>query len=66
MRHLDRVCDEHTPRRIWAAARKAAGFRAESEPAPEARLALTYQVSASRDLNGVGLLYFASYFSIVD
>jgi probable biosynthetic protein (TIGR04098 family) len=33
---------------------------------PEARLTLTYQVSASRDLNGVGLLYFASYFSIVD
>ena len=66
VRHLDQVADEHTPRRIWAEARKMAGFRAEGEPAPEARLTLTYQVSASRDLNGVGLLYFASYFSIVD
>jgi probable biosynthetic protein (TIGR04098 family) len=66
VRHLDKVADEHTPRRIWAEARKMGGFRAESEPALEARLALTYRVNASRDLNGAGLLYFASYFSIVD
>lgn len=64
--HLEPVADEHTPRRVWAQARRTAGFGAEGEPPPEARLSLTYQVSASRDLNGVGLLYFASYFSIVD
>ncbi|MEW2353445.1 LnmK family bifunctional acyltransferase/decarboxylase [Spirillospora sp. NPDC029432] len=64
--HLEMVPDEHTPRRTWAEARKAAGFGTAGDPEPEARLALTYQVSASRDLNGVGLLYFASYFSIVD
>lgn len=64
--HLERVPDAHTPRRVWSEARKTAGFGAKGEPAPEMRLALTYQVSASRDLNGVGLLYFASYFSIVD
>ncbi|WP_433493551.1 LnmK family bifunctional acyltransferase/decarboxylase [Micromonospora sp. CA-248089] len=64
--HLDPIADEHTPRRVVSMARRAAGFRAEGEPPPEAGLTLTYQVSASRDLNGVGLLYFASYFSIVD
>jgi probable biosynthetic protein (TIGR04098 family) len=64
--HLDRITDEHTPRRVVSTARKAAGFRTDGEPAPEARLTLTYQVNVNRDLNGVGLLYFASYFSIVD
>ncbi|MFI6526755.1 LnmK family bifunctional acyltransferase/decarboxylase [Streptomyces uncialis] len=64
--HLERVPDAHSPRRVWADARKASGFRTPAEPAPQAGLVLNYQVSASRDLNGVGLLYFASYFSIVD
>lgn len=64
--HLERVAAEHTPRRVWAQARKLGSFRAEGEPAPHARLGLTYRVDASRDLNGAGLLYFASYFSIVD
>lgn len=66
VRHLERVTAEHTPRRVCAEARKMAGFRSEGEPAPQARLGLTYRVDASRDLNGAGLLYFASYFSIVD
>lgn len=56
----------NTPPGAPGEARKTAGFGTAGEPAPEVRLALTYQVSASRDLNGVGLLYFASYFSIVD
>lgn len=64
--HLDQISDKYTPRRVFAMARKMAGFRAEGEPEPEAQLALTYRVNASRDLNGAGLLYFASYFSIVD
>lgn len=66
LRHLERVADAYTPRRLYADARKAAGFRTVGEPAPQARLRLAYQVEASRDLNGAGLLYFASYFSIVD
>jgi probable biosynthetic protein (TIGR04098 family) len=66
VRHLDRVADAHTPRLLYAQARKTAGFRTSGEPAPQARLALSYRVEASRDLNGAGLLYFASYFSIVD
>jgi len=64
--HLDRIAAEYTPRRVCAQARKMAGFRTEGEPAPQARLELSYRVDASRDLNGAGLLYFASYFSIVD
>ncbi|HEX8092203.1 LnmK family bifunctional acyltransferase/decarboxylase [Jatrophihabitans sp.] len=31
-----------------------------------ARISLRYRVDPSRDLNGVGLLYFASYFSMID
>jgi probable biosynthetic protein (TIGR04098 family) len=65
-RHLDRVADEFTPRRLCSQVRKQAAFREEDEPEPQARLALSYLVDASRDLNGAGLLYFASYFSIVD
>jgi probable biosynthetic protein (TIGR04098 family) len=64
--HLERVSTQHTPRRVCAQARKLVGFRAEGESPPQARLGLTYRVDASRDLNGAGLLYFASYFSIVD
>jgi probable biosynthetic protein (TIGR04098 family) len=64
--HLDQVTDEYTPRRRWTQARKTASFRLDGEPAPQARFAFSYQVDASRDLNGAGLLYFASYFSIVD
>lgn len=64
--HLERIAKEHTPRRTWTATRKMATFRSEGEPEPQARLAVTYRVDASRDLNGAGLLYFASYFSIVD
>ncbi|WP_027647141.1 LnmK family bifunctional acyltransferase/decarboxylase [Salinispora pacifica] len=64
--HLEQIADEYTPRRIMSNVRRAAGFRSVGEPPPQVRVTLTYQVSASRDLNGVGLLYFASYFSIVD
>lgn len=64
--HLERIAKEHTPRRTWTETRKLATFRSEGEPEPRARLAVTYRVDASRDLNGAGLLYFASYFSIVD
>ncbi|GAB3258787.1 LnmK family bifunctional acyltransferase/decarboxylase [Kineosporia babensis] len=64
--HLPVVPDRHTPRRTWASARRNVGFRTEAEPPARATLNLDYQVNASRDLNGVGLLYFASYFSIVD
>lgn len=66
VRHLDRIADQYTPRRVWTAARKLAGLRADGEPAAEAQLSVTYRINASRDLNGAGLLYFASYFSIVD
>ena len=64
--HLERIAKEHTPRRTWTLTRKMATFRSAGEPEPRARLALSYRVDASRDLNGAGLLYFASYFSIVD
>ncbi|WP_435122048.1 LnmK family bifunctional acyltransferase/decarboxylase [Micromonospora tulbaghiae] len=62
--HLPVLPARHSPRRAYAQLR---ALGAEPDPSdPLDRLALDYPVDPSRDLNGVGLLYFASYFSIVD
>lgn len=68
--HLPRLPDAYSPRRAYAHARTYGTF----DPAAAAagtgqrtdRLTVDYPVEPSRDLNGVGLLYFASYFSILD
>lgn len=76
--HLPRLPEAYSPRRVYTAARTAGTFA----PAPPAdggggggggaanggghRFTVDYPVEASRDLNGVGLLYFASYFAVVD
>jgi probable biosynthetic protein (TIGR04098 family) len=68
-RHLPGLPGEYSPRHLCHRARTeltfldldSGGFRAGG-----AELHVEYEVDASRDLNGAGLLYFASYFSIVD
>jgi probable biosynthetic protein (TIGR04098 family) len=68
-RHLPALPEEYSPRRATDLARTrltfldhaVGGYRADDEA-----LTVEYEIDASRDLNGVGLLYFASYFSIVD
>lgn len=67
-RHLPAVPPEYSPRRVYAYARDNLRFEHPTEPShrPDAPVTVEYRVEASRDLNGVGLLYFASYFSIVD
>ncbi len=67
--HLPELPEQYSPRRIYDFARRQMTFLAE-----ETRNSLEkvesfswdYQIDITRDLNGVGLLYFASYFSIVD
>ncbi|OLR94820.1 LnmK family bifunctional acyltransferase/decarboxylase [Actinokineospora bangkokensis] len=62
--HLPLLPAEHSPRRAHAALRALVpGF---DGPAGADALDLDYPVEAARDLNGVGLLYFAAYFAIVD
>ena len=61
---LPAVPPDLDPRRAYTGARRDLTFRPWAAGGPT--LALEYPVEASRDLNGVGLLYFASYFSVVD
>ncbi|SHG23607.1 biosynthesis cluster domain-containing protein [Jatrophihabitans endophyticus] len=63
---LDPVPDEFSPRVPYTQVRRHGSFRSPDDPAADVHVALQYPVEASRDLNGAGLLYFASYFSIVD
>jgi probable biosynthetic protein (TIGR04098 family) len=67
-RHLPTLPAGHeSPRVACGTARTALTFRTDTryaDASPPRRL--YYPVDPSRDLNGVGLLYFASYFSIVD
>ncbi len=68
--HLPRLPDAFSPRPVYARARARSTFAPPDDaPGPDGgavRFAVDYPVEASRDLNGVGLLYFASYFSVVD
>jgi probable biosynthetic protein (TIGR04098 family) len=67
-RHLPEVPAQHSPRLAYAYARDNLAFEHEAAPGrlPDMPFHVEYRVETSRDLNGVGLLYFASYFSIVD
>jgi len=67
-RHLPSVPAEHSPRLAFARARDGGRFEPDADPARSVAepFHTEYRVEPSRDLNGVGLLYFASYFSIVD
>ncbi|HEY6797890.1 MAG TPA: LnmK family bifunctional acyltransferase/decarboxylase [Kineosporiaceae bacterium] len=63
-RHLPVLPDGFSPRPVYARARRDGTFVPGGDAA--VRFAIDYAVEPSRDLNGVGLLYFASYFSVVD
>ena len=66
-RHLPTLPADRSPRVACGIARTARTFQTDTryvDASPPRRL--LYPVDPSRDLNGVGLLYFASYFSIVD
>jgi probable biosynthetic protein (TIGR04098 family) len=66
---LPRLPNEYSPRTLVGRAREAGGFCA---PAPdgfavvEPEHTFEYALDVARDINGAGLVYFASYFSIFD
>jgi probable biosynthetic protein (TIGR04098 family) len=67
--HLPRVPNQHSPRTMLGRARGASSF---CVPAPEGydlagpEQTFEYLLDVTRDINGAGLVYFASYFSIFD
>jgi probable biosynthetic protein (TIGR04098 family) len=69
-RHLPLLPDAFSPRHACRRARSALTFLDGADAARFAPigppLEAEYPVDLARDLNGVGLLYFAAYFSIVD
>ena len=64
--HLPVLPAAYSPRKICREARIGLSFLSEPGWQPGAVLTASYQVDLTRDLNGAGLLYFASYFSIID
>jgi probable biosynthetic protein (TIGR04098 family) len=67
--HLPSLPSRYSPRPVYQYARKNLSFM---DGEPEARKPVSspfyveYPLDLARDINGAGLLYFASYFSIVD
>lgn len=67
--HLPVLPDRYSPRIVYDVARKAETFHDVASPHYEPvveEYALEYTIDAARDLNGVGLVFFASFASIID
>nr|ASV46896.1 hypothetical protein [uncultured bacterium] len=64
--HLATPAPELSPRIAYDAARRRGAFASEAGERPAGEWTLPYEVDLARDLNGVGLLCFATYFSIAD
>jgi len=73
--HLPAMPARYSPRAVYQRARKTRSFRddaadadaADTNAAPASlELVLDHGVDVTRDVNAVGLLYFASYFAMVD
>jgi probable biosynthetic protein (TIGR04098 family) len=68
-RHLPALPDTYSPRHAYYRARRSLSF---FDRMPSDRVSVTlpftveYRIDLTRDLNCVGLLYFATYFSILD
>lgn len=58
--------ERYSPRPIYAAARRQLTFATDVPAEPVHHLRFDYPIDVTRDVNGVGLVYFASYFAIVD
>lgn len=65
-RHLATLPEERSPRLACRRARSALTFREGDFRDLGPDVEVEYRVDPARDLNGVGLLYFATFFSIVD
>jgi probable biosynthetic protein (TIGR04098 family) len=63
--HLPRLPEQYSPRVAYTAARRQLTFLPSLAPSVS-RVRFEYAIDVTRDVNGVGLVYFASYFAIVD
>jgi probable biosynthetic protein (TIGR04098 family) len=64
--HLETLPPAYSPRLDFDIARRQGAFTAEIGFQPAGEWTMPYAVDSARDLNGVGLLCFATYFSIAD
>ncbi len=68
-RHLPMLPDRYSPRLSYDVARKTETFHDVSSPDYEPVVedyTMDYTIDAARDLNGVGLVFFASFASMID
>lgn len=67
--HLPVLPERFSPRQVYQRARAAGTFHdvaGSGWPAGVDDFRVTYPIDITRDVNGVGLIYFAAFFSIVD
>jgi probable biosynthetic protein (TIGR04098 family) len=64
--HLETLSPALAPRLAYDTARRQGAFASEAGFRTAGEWTMPYEVDAARDLNGVGLLCFATYFSITD
>lgn len=67
--HLPQLPGEYSPRAAYSKARAQQTFHDPQDPGWEPLVSgyeTEYPIDITRDINGAGLLYFASYFSIID
>ena len=64
--HLAMLPGELSPRALYDAARRKGAFACTAGDELVGEWMFPYEVDVARDLNGVGLLCFASYFAIAD
>ncbi|HYK03293.1 MAG TPA: LnmK family bifunctional acyltransferase/decarboxylase [Thermoanaerobaculia bacterium] len=67
--HLPVLPERHSPRLVYDVARRSGTFHDVASPEYEPvvdEYTVDYTIDAARDLNGVGLVFFASFASIVD
>lgn len=68
-KHLPVLPDRYSPRRSYDIARRVETFHDVASPDYEPvveEYSVDYTIDAARDLNGVGLVFFASFNSIID
>jgi probable biosynthetic protein (TIGR04098 family) len=65
---LPEIPDEYSPRQLcWLARRERSCLpRSGASLTLQKEMTLDYRVDITRDINGVGLLYFTTYFSVID
>jgi len=67
--HLCKLPDRYSPRLVCGYARNNNTFHDVQSPeycSIEGAFQTEYRIDITRDINGVGLVYFAAYFSIID